>query len=53
VSEPTPARRSTDPLVLALAAAMREIAARRAAERDERRRSMAIVQGGKQEGKVA
>ena len=51
MSEPIP-RRSTDPLVLALAAMMREIAALRAAERAERRRSMTLVEG-RQEGKVA
>ena len=43
MSEPTPVRRSTDPLVLALAAGIREIAARRAAEQLERRRRMTVV----------
>jgi hypothetical protein len=46
------ARRSIDPLVLALAAGIREIAARRAAEQLERRRRMAVLDGGK-EGKAA
>ena len=48
-------RRPVDPLVAALAFAIRRAVARKAAqeaERDELRRTIAVVQGGK-EGKAA
>jgi hypothetical protein len=41
-------RRPTDPIVLALAAAIAEIAARRAAEAAERRAKLAVLSGGKE-----
>jgi hypothetical protein len=45
-------RRPTDPIVLALAAAIAEITARRAAEAADRRRRIVVVSGGK-EGRAA
>jgi hypothetical protein len=46
-------RRPTDPIVLALAAAIAEITARREAEAAERRRRIVVVTGGKQGGRAA
>lgn len=49
MGEPRPVPHGTrDPIVVALGLALREIAERRAAEKSERRRSMVVVQGGKQ-----
>jgi hypothetical protein len=45
-------RRPTDPIALALAAAIAEITARRAAEATERRRRIVVVTGSK-EGRAA
>lgn len=41
--------RPVDPLVIALAAAIREIAARRAAERAERRRRLVVLDTRKED----
>jgi hypothetical protein len=46
-------RRPTDPIALAIANASAEIAARRAAEQDERRRRIVLVTGRKAQGRAA
>ncbi len=40
----------TDPIAVALTAALREVAARRAAERAERRSRLTLVKGAKRPG---
>ena len=46
-------RRPSDPIVRALAAAIAEITARRAAEAAERRRRIVVVIGGKERSDAA
>lgn len=46
-------RGNPDPLALALAAAIREIQAKRVAERAERRGRMAVMDGGRTAGEAA
>jgi hypothetical protein len=46
-------RGTRDPIVIALGMALREVAERRAAERLERRRTMAVVEGSKRGGRAA